>query len=238
MTRRILITRPREDAERLAETLSAHGITPVIAPMMTVEPVSGPALDLNGVQALLATSANGARALASRTPIRDRPLFAVGHATAAAARALGFSRVAVAGGDAAALAALVADRLDPAGGPLIHAAGETVAGDLAGRLAASGFGCRRLTLYRACAAQALPVAATDALRAGTVDGVALFSPRTVRIFIDLCGAAGLAGALANCHAFCLSAAVAAAAGAAHWRAVTVADRPTGDALVAAVLANA
>ena len=38
---------------------------------------------LDGVQAILATSANGVRALARRTPRRDLPLFAVGPQTAA-----------------------------------------------------------------------------------------------------------------------------------------------------------
>src|SRR5688572_29455279 len=98
---RILVTRPREDAERLAEQLEAKGHAIVIEPIFTIEPMPETPLDLDGVQALLLTSANGARAFGMRSPRRDLRVFAVGDATADAARALGFSDVESAGGDVA-----------------------------------------------------------------------------------------------------------------------------------------
>ena len=52
---------------------------------------SGPFLD--GVQAVLFTSANGVRAFAAATTRRGFRAFAVGDATAAAARAAGFADV-------------------------------------------------------------------------------------------------------------------------------------------------
>src|SRR5258708_37900290 len=92
-------------------------------------------LPRDGVQALLFTSANGARAGAAATARRDIPVFAVGDATAATARKLGFAEVASAGGAVDDLAALVEGRLDPAHGTLLHAAGSALAGDLGTRLA-------------------------------------------------------------------------------------------------------
>ncbi len=230
MSHRILITRPAADAAPFAEALAAAGIAALTEPMMTIETFRGPALDLAGVQGVLATSANGARALAARTPRRDVPLFAVGDATARAAEALGFTAVISAAGDVTDLAALVMARCDPAAGVLLHAAGTTLAGDLGATLAAAGFRYRRESLYAARPVAALSATARTALAAGRIDGVALFSPRTARILVDRAAAAGCTANLASVDAFCLSAAVGDAAAAAVWRRILVARDPTGRAL--------
>ncbi|MEE8274408.1 MAG: uroporphyrinogen-III synthase, partial [Alphaproteobacteria bacterium] len=96
---RVLITRPREDAEALAEALAVRGVEALVEPLLEIVPLNPGDFDLAGVQAALLTSANGARALAAATGSRDVPVLAVGEATAAAARAAGFAEVAVAGGD-------------------------------------------------------------------------------------------------------------------------------------------
>ena len=127
---RVLITRPRPDAEALAALLRERGIESLIEPLLEIIPTPVPALDLDDVQALLLTSANGASALAHKTDRRDLVVFVVGPATAATARDAGFADVTVADGDVAALADLVESRLDAAGGALLHVSGSAVAGDL------------------------------------------------------------------------------------------------------------
>src|SRR5690606_18555276 len=113
------------------------------------------------------------------------PVYAVGDATAQAARAAGFDTVESAGGDVVALAALVAERLSPGGGSLLHVAGSQTAGDLAGRLSALGFTVHREALYEARQAQALSAETAAALRQGTIDAAAFFSPRTASAFVTL-----------------------------------------------------
>src|SRR5689334_25386119 len=81
-------------------------------------------------QAVLLTSANGARALAEASEQRGRPILAVGDTTASTAEGLGFSAVTSASGDGAALAELARERLDPKDGPLLHVSGREVAADL------------------------------------------------------------------------------------------------------------
>jgi len=71
-----------------------------------------------------------------------------------------------------------------------------------------------------------------AIAAGTIDAVALFSPRTAKTFVRLAARAGLEAALAGTDALCLSEAVAGAARALSWRAVRIAERPDQEALVA------
>src|SRR5271167_936074 len=129
-----LVTRPREEAETLAAALAARAVEALIEPLMEVDFRWTVPPDLAGVQAVLCTSANGVRALARACAKRRLPLLAVGDATAAWARAEGFTAVASAGGDAADLVRLAAARLDPRGGRLLHVCGDAVAGDLVGDL--------------------------------------------------------------------------------------------------------
>ncbi len=72
---RVLVTRPEEDAGALVAALAARGHETLVEPMLTVGPVPGvtPPLDLEGVQALLFTSANGVRALARLAERRGSP---------------------------------------------------------------------------------------------------------------------------------------------------------------------
>lgn len=234
---RILVTRPAPEAQRFGDQLAERGIEAVLAPLMTIEPVDRPLPPLEGVQALVFTSANGVRAFAARAARRDLPAYAVGEATAAAARAAGFAQVVSAGSDAEGLAALLAGRVDPAAGALLHATGADQAGDFPGLLRARGFAVVQAVLYRAAAAEELPAPARAALESGALAGVALFSPRSAELFAALAAAAGLGPRLAALDAFCLSHAVASALeGKARFRAVRVAARPNAEALIALIRA--
>ena len=114
-----LVTRPREDSGALVDVLRDRGIEAVVEPLLEIRPRDNPTLDVTGVQALLFTSANGARAAAAATADRDLPVFAVGDATAHEAQSLGWTRVESAGGNVEDLARLVARRLKPEDGALL-----------------------------------------------------------------------------------------------------------------------
>jgi uroporphyrinogen-III synthase len=227
----LLITRPRADAAPLAEELAALGHESSIEPLLAVAPRDDAEIDLAGVQALAFTSANGARVFAALCDERRLPVLAVGDSTAAAAREAGFARVASAGGDVEALAALAVERLDPAAGAVYHGAAERVAGDLQGRLEEAGFVVRRVVLYDAVPARALSAGLRAQLAEGEIDAILFFSPRTAETFVRLASEAGLTVACARCHAVCLSPAVAERIGGINWRAVHVAERPTRGALL-------
>jgi len=228
---RILVTRPSEDGARLVKQLAALGHEAVLAPLLDIETIAGDALALQGVQALVFTSANGVRAFAQRSTERALPALCVGDATGREAQAAGFRDVKSAAGDVAALAQLLEAELDPQAGALLHPAGSKVAGDLAGLLQKAGFCYRREVLYRANKAETLPKTARDALAAGTVDGVLLYSPRTAHAFVRLVEAAGLDKRLSGVSAYCLSPAVAEAVEGLGWARVLVAVRPDQDALL-------
>jgi uroporphyrinogen-III synthase len=229
---RVLITRPRERAQELARELERRGDTPLIEPLLTIEPVAGVAPELDGVQAIVLTSAHAVPALSG--PAKALPVFAVGDATAAAARRAGCGAVISAGGAAADLARSIAAHCRPGGGSLLHLSGEQVREGLAEELAAAGFVLRRQAVYRALAANALTPATVEALAGHQVDAVLLFSPRTARIFVELIGRHSLQECLTGIAAICLSTAVTQPCREVAWRAVHLAARPELGALLEAL----
>ena len=234
----LLLTRPRQDSVALAEELARHGVESLIEPMMTIRIDGDARLDLAGTQAILLTSANGARALTAASPDREArllPVLAVGCATAQAARDAGFHSVTAAEGDVDALAALATARLDPDSGRLVHVAGRVGTGDLAPRLRATGFEAERVPLYDAVASRALSAPAHQALKSRSLAGAAFYSPRTARLFAKLTRESGLDSTARALTAFCLSQAVAEAAASLPWKRVSVAAAPRQDALVACVV---
>ena len=235
---RFLVTRPETDARALADRLVAAGHGALVAPVLTIRFTDEADLDLSDVQAIAVTSRNGVTALAKATIQRDMPVLTVGEATAATARAAGFTNVAAADGDVVSLAVLIRETHLPVDGAILHASGSDVAGDLAGDLERGGFTMRRVVLYEAVAAASLPPDAERALRAGEIDGVLLHSPRSAAAFAVLMSEAGLAAAAARMTAFCLSPAVATAAATLNWRAVQIAPLPTTDSLIDLALAVA
>src|SRR5258708_12942151 len=106
----VLVTRPHPDDETTAAALRARGFDVLKAAMRWVDPV-GFRDNMDGrYGAVIVTSANALRGLASHLKghhLLELPLFAVGEHTAAAARDAGFAHVISAKGDATALRDIV-----------------------------------------------------------------------------------------------------------------------------------
>ena len=230
----VLVTRSEPGASETATRLRAMGHDAIVAPLLTIEPVAARA-DIAGFQAVLFTSATGVAMFARVTPDRALPTYCVGDATGDGARAEGFTDVRVAGGDVGALAGLVAASARPDAGPLLHAAGADLAGDLKGALEVQGFTVDRRIFYRAVPAEALPPAVDAALAADPpgIDIVVFHSARGAQAFARC---AKPEARLNRITALCLSDAVATAAQARDWRAVVAAQEPREAALLALVLA--
>jgi uroporphyrinogen-III synthase len=206
---RILVTRPEPDATLEAKKVARLGHQPVLAPLLRIEFMQGVAIDLDGVDALIATSRNALRALACH-PQRDDaarlPLFAVGEATAREAAGLGFADVTTGPGTGTELASLILKR--GKGNALLHLSGEKVAFDLKAALEKEGFSVRRTILYRSVSASELPRDVVAMIEAGGIGGVILMSPFTGSTFANLVRQQGLVREMPRLVCYCLSQAVA------------------------------
>jgi uroporphyrinogen-III synthase len=204
--RRLLVLRPEPGASETAARARALGLEPVVTPLFAVRPLEWEAPDAADYDAILLTSAHAAR-LAGRT--LDLPCYAVGEATAEAARRAGYA-VTVGPRDGAAALAL-AER-----------EGRERTLHLCGREHIALPGADRRIVYAAEAADALPPAAREALAEGAV--ALLHSPRAAALFRALAGDRRSVGIAA------ISPAAAEAAGA-GWASVAVAAEPRDAALL-------
>lgn len=240
---RLIITRPEADAAALARHLEAAGHAALLAPLLSIRPVDRLEVPERDYQAILITSANGARALEGRAELarlKGATAIVVGPASAEAAARVGFERIEQADGDVHALVRSTLALLRPGDGPLLYVSGAVTAGDLAAKLQGSGFEVDRVVAYNARPAEALPDLCAAAIAAGVADGVVLYSPRSARIWADLVVAAGLAAAVMRMVHYCLSENVANALreGLGEGVAVQVARRPNESALLELIPAPA
>jgi uroporphyrinogen-III synthase len=177
---RVWVTRARPGADRTAERLRALDLEPVVQPLLAVQPLSPALPDLDRFAALVFTSLNGVAAYADLTPRRDAPVFAVGDATAQAARDIGFTEARSAAGD---LDDLVRLLVEAAPSPLLAIAAETPAGDLTRSLreAEGRQSIEILTAYR--------TVPTAAAAPAAIDAVLIHSPRAAQELADHVGTA-------------------------------------------------
>ena len=174
---RIWITRAQPAADVTAERVRALGHEALVAPLLAVRLLDGVGIDLAGVAALAFTSANGVRAFAEKCPERSLRVFAVGAATAQAARAVGFKSVLSADGDVDALAEGIGQRRGELKGAVLHPGALEPAGDLAGSLERHGVEARRLILYETGAVKLTAEEAELLVRA---DAALLHSPSAAK----------------------------------------------------------
>jgi uroporphyrinogen-III synthase len=205
------------------------GLVPIVAPLLEIRsfPVRLPP---GRIAAVLLTSGNAVDPLAANC--RALPALTVGSATARRAQQAGFTNVASADGDAAALASLARTRFRPADGTLLLASGRGQALALAAALRASGYRVVRRVVYAAVPVAVLPDPARAALLDHQTCTVLLFSAETARHFVHLVRRAGLLGALAHRDAITIGPGAAMALKEVPWARIHVAAKPTQDEMLA------
>lgn len=207
--RRLIVLRPEPGASATVEQARAMGLAAVALPLFEVRPLTWEVPDAAGFDGLLLTSANAVRhGGAGLHKLRRLPAYAVGEATAQAAREAGFEVATT--GDAGIARLLGA--IEP-GLKLLHLCGADRR-----RPAAAPQQITAIPVYRA---EAVETDVSDA--AGEI--VLIHSPRAARRLAEL------AGDKASIAIAAISAAAADAAGA-GWEQVAVADRPSDEALLA------
>jgi uroporphyrinogen-III synthase len=211
---RLLVTRPLPAGAATADRLRALGHDVTLAPLMATEAVVWDVPDPLP-DAVMLTSAFAARLAGTDAP-HHLPVFAVGGASARAARDAGFFDVREGGGTAQMLLETIA-----AAGfvSVLHLAGE----DRTPAVVPAGLVVTTRTVYRA---RLVPLTALPA-----VDWVLLYSPRSAAHFAA--EARQLSVDVAQIGVAAISAATLVAAGP-GWRATAVAHEANEDALLAAI----
>ncbi|WP_430426713.1 uroporphyrinogen-III synthase [Parasphingorhabdus sp.] len=218
MTPRLLILRPREGAEETARRAGALGFTAVVDPLFAIEAVGWSAKSVQDYDRLLLTSANAARyAGGGISDYRSLPTLAVGQATADAASEAGLNVVEIGSADAQSLL----DDLDPGKvSRILWLAGKQHSALDSGHVKLD------IVIVYESKILALGEAAISVLDRETV--ILLHSQRGAEHFQH--EISRLALDRSRHHIAALSKKVAKSAGT-GWKSVSIADRPTDDALL-------
>lgn len=226
--RGVLVTRPEPGASATAARLAAMGFSPVVLPLTEIVATPPPAS--GSCDAVVATSANALRHAPADylAALADRRLYAVGAATAAAARQAGFADIAVAAGTATDLAGLIGREM-PAGARLLHLAGRDRTAGFETALERAGFGVEIVETY--CAEELFHDTGfiRERLNDAALWGAVVFSERGGQLLAALAGREGLVHLFEGTRFFCISDKVAAALCGRH---TIVAAEPSEEAVLA------
>jgi len=230
---RVLVTRPRPGAARTAATLARQGHVPLVLPLTDITAIDpGPVPEAGDFDAVAVTSQAALRHLpaAWRKTIGRLPLYAVGAATAEAARPDWQGEVVSADGDAAALADLLSARIPHA--RLLYPCGRTRTPLLEERLAAAGMTVRAVEVY---ATRRLAVSSGEidsAAVGGGIDAVLVHSAAGAAALADFMSQGAVAPLFEHSRLLCISARAARALGGGFGDRIAVAAHPDEAALLA------
>jgi uroporphyrinogen-III synthase len=212
--RRLVILRPEPGASASLERARSLGLDAMAMPLFGIHALDWAPPDPNDFDAVLATSANAfAHGGDGLGEFRDFPLYAVGAATAEAARAAGFTNVVAGSGNVDELLSSLPPEVR-----LFHPCGRDRR-DL-------GSARQRITSVPVYAAEVLPMPDDFAAIANAV--VAVHSPRAGKRFAELADTAGIDRATVRIAAISEAAAAAAGTG---WVDIASAAEPNDAALL-------
>lgn len=191
---RVLVTRPEAAGRETARLLAGRGFEPVLLPL------TRPLHDIDAARqalrqphwALAISSAEAARAAAPLLPehpdLSARPLFAVGPASAEAARQAGFTNVIAAQGEGHSLADLIATHQQASAqnaAPLLYLAGNPRSPRFEARLAAHRLDVTVCEIYRMLPIDYVQAELDHLLGRNPVDIVLLYSAESAKRLTEI-----------------------------------------------------
>ncbi|TYR34027.1 uroporphyrinogen-III synthase [Mesorhizobium microcysteis] len=233
VSKRVLVTRPEPGASETAARLTRMGFSPIVLPLTRIVATRPEKLpDPATVDAVAVTSGNAIRHAPAGllAGLLDKPVFAVGSATAAAARDAGFSTVHEGAGTAAdlveAIGSTTAHRAR-----ILHLAGVDRTEGFAEALAAKGHQIDVLEIYAAEEVSYPTDFVLEALGNQPVWGAPVFSTRGAELLATLLRQAAASQLFDKTSYFCISEKAAAPLNASGLRRVSVSQQPTEEAVL-------
>ncbi|MDC0398940.1 uroporphyrinogen-III synthase [Alphaproteobacteria bacterium] len=231
---KILLTRPIEDSQRIANDLRELNINSVISPLLEIHRKRDEEIDYKKYQSVLITSKNAAFGLCDSAIKKSLPIYCVGDATSSFIESLGFSNVISASGDVSDLIRVTAANLNPSNGPIVHLSGQHVRHNIKKELEYLHFEVDVSVIYEAKEVKSFNADILKSLEKKEITGVFLYSPRSARIFIDNMKRIKLTAAAQYLKVYCISLAVADELKELKWKKVLIAEKPDNAEMLALV----
>ncbi len=181
---KVLLTRPQQDSEELAEELLQHNINSHIDPLIEIEmnPFNE---NLQQTQALVITSPNGIKCFAKQNQERSLPLFVVGEESKRLAASLHFKNIIQGEGTALSLLPLIKMACPKLDKEIAYITGNYIHTDLCEHLGHKGYITKRIIVYNTIEKTTFNPQTWQFLKEKTISTVILFSPRSAQIFAKL-----------------------------------------------------
>lgn len=222
MIQKILITRPKEDAEILAGEIEALGFETLIEPMLVIKHVEVDLPDLSPFDGFIFTSSNGVRSFSSLSDVRDQPVFTVGEKTAYEAIQAGFSNVQSSGRDVTALV----EFLKTQKGMYAHFRGQDITKSLVGELSDfQEMEIKEFITYRAEKVTEISPNILKNIENNNVSNVLFYSKRTAKTFVQLIQNCECTSFVRSIKALCLADSMVECLSVLPWKEIQVAKHP-------------
>lgn len=234
MSKKVLLTRPRDDSEAMAAQIKVLGYDPVIAPMLEIVPQEASFPDFSDYGGFVFTSANAVKTIPDsvfdQLPQLQKPVYALAARTGQVLP--WFAQYAVtAEGGADELSARISQDLAAgkltADKPLLHICGV----DVRNAVRVDGVAIEQFPVYKAETAREMPDDVIAAIKSGDVYAVTFFSARTAENFTSLCEQYGISDAFQSTKALCLADSMVKSVRVLQWQDVQVAKSPNRDSLL-------
>ena len=224
----LLITRPQEDASKLARLVKFKGFEPVVEPLLNPIYIEDLILMPPKVQVVIVTSKHALRAIELSNQLgmfQNVPFLCVGDKTTEHAQAMGLQTLSAELENVDRLIAWVKENIVPEVGPLMYLHGDVITKDLKAELGKTGFFVHDQKTYEMNEAQTFSQKTMDLIKRQVFHGIAFFSPRTGRIFVNISSNFGMHDYLSVVNALCLSQAIANEVKTIPWKSIRIAKSP-------------
>jgi uroporphyrinogen-III synthase len=182
---KILITRPKNLSEQIAQKLAKKNIESVIQPLFQIVEID----DLNPVnlqpQAIIITSSASICALEKLGIRKTIPILSVGEVTSSNLKKIGYNNILSASNSASSLLELSLEKLNKNSGEIIYLSGELITLDLASKLQEKGFKARRIITYTTEEIKEFSLETIDKIKKYEIKEVWLYSKNSTKIFHKL-----------------------------------------------------
>ena len=231
---KILLTRPIEDSQKVANELKKLNIGFEISPLLEIQKKLNVIPDYEKYQAIILTSKHAALGLIDTNVKKSMAIYCVGDATSSFIARLGFLNAVSASGDASDLTKLAIKNLTPSDGPILYLCGQNANSNTNDKLELSGFTVDVSIVYEAKEIQSLSKTVIKSLKKKEINGVFLYSPRSARILCDVIKRLNLQKMSHGLVVYCLSSAVANEVKNLIWKDVRIAQKPNNLEMLALV----
>ena len=200
----IIITRPKEDASNLIDSLTQLGHLVTQLPVIKIEKLETQKINLSSYEAVIFTSSNAIKYMNVEKFNSKIKCFCVGGATEQTAKQVGFINTFSSEGTVDSLVELIIRNLDNKLGKLLYLSSEFISKDLDKDLISAGYLVDRISNYTSLPVEKIDKTILDFIKKNPPDAFFIYSSKSAKNLFNLINKYSLLNVVTNSHLMCIS----------------------------------